>query len=321
LACIGIVANDINDFSLSDVAENPESARIKLPPYYCCEKLLKNRMGEKGIMKIKTIILLALLLIFNLSCAHESELKPKSPMSSNSLINTYRIGVDVLDSETGVTVKTVAPGMPAQTAGIKEGDILIKINNISISSIRELQKLLNTIPSESEVEITLIRDGNFRSIRLKPKIVKIGSIGLKLESLMRDSKVTVAVISGEVNYSLAGAGSEQVNEWKLSVKRILIDDAERALLLRFSNIENFRLVDRSIINKVLEEYKFNESGLVSDEMRIKLGKMYGVTHILKSDLSRSTFSKQSYEDIINFKLINLETGIIEASDYSRTVKE
>jgi hypothetical protein len=98
----------------------------------------------------------------------------------------------------------------------------------------------------------------------------------------------------------------------------MISAVERGLLSTFSNNENFKLVDRSVISKIIDEFKFNESGYVSDEMRVKLGKMYGVTHIIICEFSRFK-NKNGHEDMIHQKLINVQTGTVDAVDFSRTV--
>ena len=265
-------------------------------------------------MKIKTLILLVLFSIFYLNCA-QLEVKPPLQVRSGNYVNVLRIGVSSSSgSERGVIVDGVVPGTPVQIAGIKEGDILIKIDNVKIYTNRELRERLNNVHSGRDVEITLMRDGSLRTIRVKPEMAKEPSTFRKLDSLVRDNKVTVAIIVGEVSNSISG--NVNLDDWKQSIKRNLIGYAEDALLFIFRGDINFRLVDRSIINKVLEEFKLNESGLVSDEMRIKLGKMYGVTHIIKIDFSRYPHGRQGYEDITNINLISLETGIIEASDYN-----
>jgi len=59
----------------------------------------------------------------------------------------------------GVVVNKIYPNSPAQKYGLKEGDIIIKCNNESISSASDLQKVVISSKVGSEIRLTVIRDG------------------------------------------------------------------------------------------------------------------------------------------------------------------
>jgi len=58
----------------------------------------------------------------------------------------------------GVVVNKIYPNSPAQKYGLKEGDIIIKCNNESISSASDLQKVVISSKVGSEIRLTVIRD-------------------------------------------------------------------------------------------------------------------------------------------------------------------
>jgi len=91
-----------------------------------------------------------------------------SPDKPN-ISNTNRIGLKVraLDSETlddlkldgGVHVIQVSDG-PASKAGVKQGDIINRLNNQRFKTIQEFEKVVEGLPSGRAVPALIIRQGN-----------------------------------------------------------------------------------------------------------------------------------------------------------------
>lgn len=65
----------------------------------------------------------------------------------------------------GVMILSVAKNSPAQLAGIKANDEIIDINNVKISSLSELQTMLSKLPSGSEINLTIIRNGKTEQVK------------------------------------------------------------------------------------------------------------------------------------------------------------
>ena len=77
-------------------------------------------------------------------------------------------------------VDTVLAGKPAAVAGIKKGDKIIAINNISTPYFQDVVKILKNNPNLS-VDITLLRNND--SIRTKATVTEEGKLGLGQKSL------------------------------------------------------------------------------------------------------------------------------------------
>ncbi len=60
----------------------------------------------------------------------------------------------------GVRLSGVVPGSPAEAAGLKEGDIITKINSSSITTLRDLSEILKASNPDGRVVITFLRDGH-----------------------------------------------------------------------------------------------------------------------------------------------------------------
>jgi serine protease Do len=72
-----------------------------------------------------------------------------------------------LPSASGALVQTVDPGKPADQAGIKAGDVVIEADGHPIRNNRELIDYISYLPVGSSVKITVIRDGQRRTLTAK----------------------------------------------------------------------------------------------------------------------------------------------------------
>lgn len=68
------------------------------------------------------------------------------------------IGV-TLDVDTNNAVKTVRPGSPAERAGLKAGDVILRADSTPVLTCSDLQFALNSIPDEGTVTLRLLRGG------------------------------------------------------------------------------------------------------------------------------------------------------------------
>lgn len=69
----------------------------------------------------------------------------------------------------GVIITSVNRGSSAYTAGLKAGDIIVKVNNTKIKNLKEFYASLNLIKKKGEVLFRLQRDSTFLTIGLEYK--------------------------------------------------------------------------------------------------------------------------------------------------------
>lgn len=69
-----------------------------------------------------------------------------------------------LQIDNGVYVVRVEDGGPASQAGIKQGDIITKVNNTAVNSVADLRKVLDDIPIDTKVAVTIIRNNRTLSV-------------------------------------------------------------------------------------------------------------------------------------------------------------
>lgn len=64
----------------------------------------------------------------------------------------------------GVAVEKVVENSPAAAAGIKDGDVIVRINGEEISSTRKLTRLISEIDVDHQVKVTVLRNGSEQEI-------------------------------------------------------------------------------------------------------------------------------------------------------------
>ena len=85
----------------------------------------------------------------------------KSTVDQIILKESGGIGVNIEVSQNFITINEIAPGLPADEAGLKKGDKIIAINGINCSAMREGEGLLRLRgPINSKVTLTISRGEN-----------------------------------------------------------------------------------------------------------------------------------------------------------------
>ncbi|MFN3362386.1 MAG: Do family serine endopeptidase [Allorhizobium sp.] len=64
-----------------------------------------------------------------------------------------------LPTAAGALIDTAEPGTPAATAGLKSGDVITKMNGVTIKDARELTRKVGAMKSNDKAEFTYLRDG------------------------------------------------------------------------------------------------------------------------------------------------------------------
>jgi serine protease Do len=79
---------------------------------------------------------------------------------------TKRAAFD-LPNRRGAFVRSVEDGKPADRAGIRHGDVLVRVDDFEIRRTRDLIDYVSDLPPGTSVKITLIRDGRQQTVTAK----------------------------------------------------------------------------------------------------------------------------------------------------------
>jgi S1-C subfamily serine protease len=70
-------------------------------------------------------------------------------------------------ADQAVSVVDVAEGSAAERGGVEPGDLIVALNDRIVSSVDDLHRLLTQLPGDAVVELTIVRDGSTRDVRLE----------------------------------------------------------------------------------------------------------------------------------------------------------
>jgi regulator of sigma E protease len=94
-------------------------------------------------------------------------------------------------------VESVVAGSPAETAGLKPGDLILRVANVAVHDFADLQRIVAASPG-TQVQLTIIRNQRQMAINITPSSVEapdatgtnhpIGRIGI------RDATVSVGIV-------------------------------------------------------------------------------------------------------------------------------
>lgn len=68
--------------------------------------------------------------------------------------------------ERGALVTAVTPGGPAETAGIRQGDVILDFGGVSVDRMRQLPRIVAETSIGSRAAVTILRDGGRRQVQV-----------------------------------------------------------------------------------------------------------------------------------------------------------
>jgi serine protease Do len=68
--------------------------------------------------------------------------------------------------ERGALVTAVTPGGPAETAGIRQGDVILDFGGVSVNRMRQLPRIVAETSIGADVPVTILRNGEQRRLRV-----------------------------------------------------------------------------------------------------------------------------------------------------------
>jgi serine protease Do len=146
----------------------------------------------------------------------------------------------------GILVSQIAPGSPAEKAGLKVGDIIVAIDGEKVREVRELQFRVMKTPPGTEITLTILRGGKEQTIKAKvgemPEEVSFGQ--------PREQ-------AGELGLSLRDLSPEEVR--RFGVKGVFVDGVAPGSLAQRSGLRRGDII-LAVNNEPVESLsQFNEN--------------------------------------------------------------
>lgn len=151
----------------------------------------------------------------------------------------------------GAMVTSVYEGDPADKAGIKSGDIILRINGQDVADSRSLTRMIGSLKPESRVSITVFRDGRSLDLstvlqkRVDERVARLGKSPRQEEGTRDSLGLTVSDITPQVQreFNISEAAGVLVTD---------IDPKGSAARSQIQKMDIIREVDRKEVNSVKE---------------------------------------------------------------------
>ncbi|HXY55810.1 MAG TPA: PDZ domain-containing protein [Nitrospirota bacterium] len=264
----------------------------------------------------KTLLFLFVCLPLLFNCAAHHQPENSRILSSHYLIPVYRTGLDVKEAQGGLSIESVDADSPAKDAGIQPEDLIVAVNGNRISH-KEFLKLMQLNRGE-DVHFAVNRYNEILDFTITPKLYfnSPPSVYMIYElSVIDEQKVNLAVIVTDVKNNT----SEDNYSWEENTRNQLQRDIENNVLNNLDSQDGVSFVDRSRLEEIIDGYKMNMTGLISDNARATIGKTTGATHILATTFARNpkkVNDTESCEDTITGRLMEVGSGKVLAVDQS-----
>lgn len=240
--------------------------------------------------------------------------KKQTEKNPGSYIIKPYMGIDFTQNEAKeIEITGVAKGSPADEAGIKAGDIIKKVDGRLINNRYQVFKIFDTKLPGEYIEGEIKRDGKLlkkRVLLLTSYVAYINYVILEL--ICKEIPIRLAILPGEssITHPKYQKDAEQLKDVLLSS---IVDRLESSAIIAFRKQNNFSIIDRKYTESVLNELKFQSSGLVSSETRKKIGEMLGASHFMVVNYKMISDESVSGYIYTTVKLVEIESGKILAT--------
>jgi len=111
-----------------------------------------------------------------------------------------------IDRIQGVYITSITDNGAAKEAGLKEGDVIVKVGNANVNDVPELQEQISKFRPGDEVDVTILRDGKSKTFMVKLRNMEgstnlitnesLSLLGAKFEKISLDDKRKLKINSG-----------------------------------------------------------------------------------------------------------------------------
>lgn len=147
----------------------------------------------------------------------------------------------------GYYISNVIKNSGAEKAGLKKGDVIVKLDNQPIATYPELTGYISTKRPNDKVQVTVIRDGKNQTIPVtlvKNDVVNTDFKGMELENLSDADKKNFRI---EYGVKIKEVNSDRLQPYK--------DELEGSIIL---SIDNSKAIDVETVSKITSNKDDNQ---------------------------------------------------------------
>jgi hypothetical protein len=125
-----------------------------------------DKIDPAGLFKVASVTKEVLEYLANRAEPLSSTLKPGAPAQSSSKSERkVNLGTvpDFAYQGKGFRLSGVSPVSPAEAAGLREGDVIIKINGREVTGLKGFSDILKSLSPGDRISVTFLRDGRERT--------------------------------------------------------------------------------------------------------------------------------------------------------------
>jgi aminopeptidase N len=126
-----------------------------------------DKIDPAGLVKVASVVREAVEYLAGREGPLSSTLKPgAAARTAPATERKVSLGTipDFAYSGKGLRISGVAAGSPAEAAGLKEGDVIVKVNSSAIANLRDFSDILKTLKPGDKVSIMFSREGRDRTV-------------------------------------------------------------------------------------------------------------------------------------------------------------
>jgi aminopeptidase N len=131
-----------------------------------------DKIDPAGLIKVASVTKEVIEYLSSREGPLSSTLKPGAAVQSAPMTERkVSLGTipDFAYSGKGFRISGVVAGSPAETAGLKEGDVIVKVNSSVIAGLKDFSDILKTLKPGDKVLITFMRDGKESTVETEVK--------------------------------------------------------------------------------------------------------------------------------------------------------
>ena len=139
---------------------------------------------------------------------------------SGRSVNSDLANAMALETNQGGFIEQVMPNSAAEEAGIKPGDVIIKVNGKNVKTFHELRGKIGSMGAGKKVNLTIVRNGNEQKLTVKLKQSKSNNIvaadihrmfaGAKLENNSNNNGVIIKDVADGSAAQMIGLQAKDV---------------------------------------------------------------------------------------------------------------